>query len=105
LQGQPDGELRQVQLELVGRRQSAELLRARMLAVQLATPVPVLAVPDERLLIVESDDDPLIPPPMRAALRAAHPAARCTVIEGGGHYPYITRAAAYDAAVGDFLEL
>jgi pimeloyl-ACP methyl ester carboxylesterase len=27
------------------------------------------------------------------------------VIEGGGHYPYITKADAYNAVVGAFLEL
>lgn len=105
LEAQPDGELRRVLLDLVGRRQSAELLHARMLAVQLATVVPPLAVPDERVLLIECDNDPLIPEGMRAAVRAAHPGSRCVVIEGGGHYPYITRADAYNAAVADFLEM
>lgn len=101
----PDGELKQVQLELVGRRQSAELLRARLLAVQRAVPVPGLGVPDERLLVLECDNDLLIPPPMRAAVRAAHPQARHVTVEGGGHYPFLLRSEAYNAAVGAFLGL
>jgi pimeloyl-ACP methyl ester carboxylesterase len=102
---QPDSELKAVQLELMGRCQSAESLRTRMLAVQRATPAPSLGIPEVRLLIVECDHDPLIPGPMRAALRAAHPHSPVCVIEGGGHYPYITKADAYNAVVGAFLEL
>jgi pimeloyl-ACP methyl ester carboxylesterase len=99
----PDGELKTVQLELMGRCQPAETLRARMLAVQLAVPVPPLGVPGNRILLVECDDDPLIPPPMRAALRAKHPDARHEALPRGGHYPYILQAEAYAAAVGPFL--
>ena len=102
---QPESELKAVQIELMGRCQSAESLRARMLAVQLAEAAPPLAIPDERVLIVESDNDPLIPAPMRAGLRAAHPGSQLAVIEDGGHYPYITKHDAYNAAVGAFLEL
>jgi maspardin len=101
----PDGELKAVQLDLVGQVQSAELLRSRMLAVQMARPPEPLGVPDERVLIIECDNDPLIPPLMRAALREAHPAALHVVVQGGGHYPYIVRAEAYNAAVGAFLGL
>lgn len=105
LEALPASELKSTQLELIGRCQSAELVQARMLAVQRAQPAPSLSVPDERVLIVESDNDPLISAQMREALRAAHPGARVAVIEGGGHYPYITHAATYNAAVGGFLEL
>lgn len=99
----PDGELKTVQLELMGRCQPADTLRARMLAVQLAVPVPPLGIPDDRILLLECDDDPLIPAPMRAALRAKHPGARHVALPEGGHYPYILQAEAYGAAVGGFL--
>ncbi|MFZ4649175.1 MAG: alpha/beta fold hydrolase [Rubrivivax sp.] len=105
LQALPEGPFKALQLEIVGRGQTPELLRARMLAVQRAVPVPALAIPDERLLLIECDNDPLIPPPMRAALRAAHPGAQAVVIEGGGHYPALLRTQAYDAAVAGFLGL
>ena len=105
LQALPEGPFKALQLEIVGRGQTPELLRARMLAVQRAVPVPALALPDERLLLIECDNDPLIPPPMRAALRAAHPGAQVVVIEGGGHYPALLRTEAYDAAVAGFLGL
>ncbi|MBL8363313.1 MAG: alpha/beta hydrolase [Rubrivivax sp.] len=105
LRAGPDTPLKAVQLELVGHRQSAELLHARMLAVQLAQRVPALGVDDERILVLECDDDPLIPPPMRAALREAHPRARHVALPVGGHFPYVTQAAAYNASVGAFLDL
>jgi len=101
----PASELRTTQLELIGRCQSPELVRARMLTVQRAVPAPDLAIPGQRILIVESDNDPLISAPMRATLRQAYPQAHVAVIEGGGHYPYITHPDAYDAAVGSFLDL
>lgn len=105
IEGAPDSELKSVQLDLMGRCQPAATLRARMLAVQLAVPVPPLGVPDERILLLECDDDPLIPAPMRAALRHKHPGARHVALPTGGHYPYITQADAYGAAVGAFLGL
>lgn len=101
----PESELKSVQLELIGRCQTADLVRARMLAVQRAVPAPELSVPDQRILIVESDNDPLISAPMRAALRAAYPKACVAIVPGGGHYPYITHSDLYNAAVGAFLEL
>lgn len=105
LQALPEGEFKALQLELVGRCQAPELMRARMLAVQRATPLPPLGLPDSRLLIVECDNDPLIPTPMRAALRTAYPGAQSVVIEGGGHYPHLLRAEAYERAVAGFLGL
>ena len=105
VQASPDGELKAVQLDLMGKRQPADLLRSRMLAVQVAVPVPPLGVPDDRLLLVECDNDPLIGAPTRQAIRARYPGAQAVVVEGGGHYPYILRAEAYNAAVGRFLEL
>lgn len=105
VQASPDGELKSVQLDLMGQRQSAELLRARMLAVQVATPVPLLGIPDDRLLLIECDNDPLIGAPTRQAIRARYPGAQAVVVEGGGHYPYILKPDAYNAAVGAFLGL
>jgi len=103
VEASPDGELKTVLLELMGKCQPAALLRSRMLGVQLAMPLPPLGVPDDRVLLVECDNDPLIAPPLRQAIRALHPSAAFASIAGGGHYPYITQAAAYNAAVGGFI--
>ncbi len=103
VEASPDGELKTVLRELMGRLQPATLLRSRMLAVQLAVPLPPLGISDDRLMLVECDNDPLIPPAMRQAIRALHPSATFASIAGGGHYPYISQAAAYNAAVGAFI--
>lgn len=104
LESAPDSPFRQVMLELVGRCQSAEQLRGRMLAVQMAPPAPAPQLPDDRLMLVECDNDPLISAPMREAIRARYPGAVHCAISGGGHYPYILRADAYNDAVAQFLD-
>ncbi len=105
LQASPDSEVKTVQLELIGQKQTAELVRSRMLAVQRAVCVPPLGISDTQLLLVDCDDDPLIKPQVRQAIREHYPRARCCTVEGGGHYPYILRPHDYNAAVGAFLEL
>ncbi len=99
----PDGELKSSMQDLVGVQQPATLLRSRMLAVQRAVPVPPLSLDESRLLLVECDNDPLIPPPMRDAIRARYPRAQCCVIAAGGHYPHILQTETYNARVASFL--
>ena len=104
LQAAPEGEFKQTMLDLVGNQQPAELLRARMLAVQLARPVPPLHLDDRRLLLIECDNDPLIAPASREATRRHYPGAAVCAVAGGGHYPYLLKAPEYGAAVQAFLE-
>jgi pimeloyl-ACP methyl ester carboxylesterase len=103
LEASPAGELRDVLLELVGHRQSAELLKSRMVGVQMSKPLPSPRIPTARVLLIDCDNDPLIPAPMRAAIRAHYGGAACQTIVGGGHYPYIVKSVEYNAAVGAFL--
>lgn len=105
IDGMPDSPLKRLQQALVGPLQPAGQLRARMLAVQSARRPPPLQVPDDHILVLDCDDDPLVPPPVRAALRDAYPRARHRTIAGGGHFPYVLRADDYRAAVGAFLDL
>jgi pimeloyl-ACP methyl ester carboxylesterase len=62
-------------------------------------------IDQERLLLIECDNDPLIPATSRQAAREHYARARVVAIPGGGHYPYLLQAAAYNAAVGGFLGL
>ena len=100
-----DGDFKQVMLDLVGVYQPDAMLQARMLAVQKAVPVPTLGVADADILLIESDDDPLITPVMREAIRRRYAGAAHCVIGGGGHYPHLLRADEYSAKVGAFLGL
>ncbi|MDB5882294.1 MAG: hypothetical protein JWP43_2172 [Ramlibacter sp.] len=103
IQAEPGGELKQVQLTLMSPASAGNMLRSRLLAVQQALPLPPLAIPDRDILLVECDNDPLIPANVRKDLRDAHPGARVVDIPDGGHYPYILRVDAYNTAVGQFL--
>ncbi|MBL8381445.1 MAG: alpha/beta hydrolase [Burkholderiales bacterium] len=92
----PASELRDIQLDLIGAKQDAALLRARMLAVQLAAPVPPLGLDQARITVIDCDNDPVIPAPVRAAVRERYPQAAAHNLAGGGHYPYILCADEYN---------
>ncbi|MFO7960955.1 MAG: alpha/beta hydrolase [Nitriliruptoraceae bacterium] len=55
------------------------------------------------LLLLHSDNDPLLEPRLRAALLAAYPTARVHTFAEGGHFPYLDRPAEYTAVLRDFL--
>jgi pimeloyl-ACP methyl ester carboxylesterase len=99
----PDSEFRQVMLDLMGVQQTAAGLRSRMLAVQRAAVLEGAALDPDRLLLIECDNDPLIPPSSRQAARERFPRATVASIPGGGHYPYILKAEAYNQAIAAFL--
>lgn len=96
LASQPDSPLKALLLELVGTRQSAAQLKARMLGLQLARPVPPLGIPAARVTLIECDNDPLVAPPVREAMRARFPGSAAHVIAGGGHYPYVVQPDDYN---------
>jgi pimeloyl-ACP methyl ester carboxylesterase len=93
----PESELKDVQLDLMGDKQDAETIQARMLAVQLAQPVPDLPLERKRIAIIDCDNDPIIPLPVREAVRARYAEAAAHNVAGGGHYPYILRDGDYNA--------
>jgi maspardin len=103
LLGTPDSEFRQVMLDLMGVQQTAAGLRNRMLAVQRAAVLEDAVLDQVRLLLIECDNDPLIPASSRQAARAHFPHANVASIPGGGHYPYILQAEAYNQALAAFL--
>ena len=55
------------------------------------------------MLLLESDNDPLIDADLRAALRATYPTAEVHTFAGGGHFPYLDQPAAYTAVLRRFL--
>jgi pimeloyl-ACP methyl ester carboxylesterase len=95
----PDSELKRIQLDMLAGRQSAENLRARFLGVIDATLCPPLPVPQERIVIIDCADDPIIPPASRQAVRDRYPQAEVATLPTGGHYPHILNPEAYDAAI------
>lgn len=90
--------------EAGGRIPEAEL-RARLRTLKQAPELPAPRIAADRIATVESDDDPLIPPPMRDAVRARLSPARAFRFVWGGHFPYVVRPDAYTAAIEGRLGL
>ncbi|RMG23278.1 MAG: alpha/beta fold hydrolase [Bacteroidetes bacterium] len=61
---------------------------------------PIRRIPK---LIVESDNDPLVPPALREELKKLYPDAAVFTFKGEGHFPYINAAQQYNEAVKAFL--
>jgi pimeloyl-ACP methyl ester carboxylesterase len=80
-----------------------EGLKARVMALQNSQAVPPLAVAPERIVIIESVDDPLIGPEARRAVEERYPGAEIRRFRVGGHYPYVTRPDEYNAIIRERL--
>ncbi len=70
-------------------------LKARVLATATGKDLPRPVLPQTRTVIIECADDPLIPRRAQRAMRRKYPHAKLYRLPVGGHYPYITRPAAY----------
>lgn len=80
-------------------------MRARLKALKHADPLPAQSLPREAIFTVESDDDHLIPAPMRDGVRAALNPVRSYVFAEGTHFPYLSRPEAYTALLREVLGL
>lgn len=54
-------------------------------------------------LIIESDNDPLVPPELRARLKQAYPEAQVHTFSGTGHFTYLNEPEAYTEVLRRFL--
>jgi len=99
----PDSELKRIQLDMLGGRQSAENLKARFVGVAGAQLCPLLPIPASQIAIIDCADDPLIPPASRQAVRDRYPGARIHGLSSGGHYPHLLNQSAYDAIISQQL--
>ncbi len=80
--------------EVDGRIPEAEL-RNRLIALKDAPPLPAQSLATDRISTVESDDDHLIPPPVREQLRAALQPGRAFRFGNASHFPYVTHPREY----------
>ncbi len=92
------GELKAV-LRVQASRMSGRHLKARVLALLTEGDVGPLPLTPDRLVVIDCDDDPLIPPALRAQVRQRYAGAEFHGFERGGHFPYITRAEPYSAII------
>ena len=89
----------------VGGRIPEPELRARLNALKHGPELPPLNLPRERIATIESADDPLIPPPMREAVRERLKPSVAYRFESGGHFPYVVRPDLYVALLEEQLGL
>ena len=55
------------------------------------------------ILIIDSDNDPLIRPGIRTALRQIYPRAQCHTFSQAGHFPYLNQAEVFTSLLHSFL--
>lgn len=90
--------------EVGGRIPEAEL-RMRLRALKEADDLEALAMPADKMCTVEAEDDPLIPPEMRASVRERLRPAVAYIFSWGGHFPYLARPREYNAILEEQLGL
>lgn len=90
--------------EAGGRILEAEL-RARLAALKYGPELPPVSLPAARVITVEADDDPLIPPDMRQAVRDRLAPSTAYRFLHGGHFPYAVRPADYTAMLEQIMGL
>ena len=78
------------------------MVKSRMLALATLAEPPPITVPDDRVVLIESDDDPVIAEAGRTQMRSRYPGAPCHTLTSG-HFPYVTRADCYSAIIADRL--
>ncbi|MBN8293574.1 alpha/beta hydrolase [Rhodobacter sp. NTK016B] len=70
-------------------------MRARLDAIKTGPVLPPLSNTHDTATVIEASDDPLIPPPMRAAVRERNAPAPAFRFLWGGHFPYLLRPDLY----------
>jgi len=69
-----------------------------LVAVPKSKQVTLLPLPPGRIVMID-DEDPVILPPMRAAVSERYAGVKHHAIAGSGHYPGILRANEYDRII------
>jgi pimeloyl-ACP methyl ester carboxylesterase len=92
-------ELKRVMLGMVGGEQDGQGVKAMRLAVLTAVPLPRVPLADAAIVLIDDDEDPVIAPETRAAMRERYAGCLQIRIKGGGHFPANLRPADYRAAI------
>jgi pimeloyl-ACP methyl ester carboxylesterase len=92
--------LQAVMAALVGPVQSMTNYKSRLMLLMGAKRLERPQIPDSRVMIVDDDQDPMVPAEMRNALRSRYAKAEHHAVSGGGHMPAIQRPAEFAELVG-----
>ena len=90
--------------EVSGRITEAEI-RARLSVLKTGPQLPDISLSSENITTIESQDDPLIPAPMREAVRARLQPATSYNFLVGSHFPYVIKPQQYTALIEKCLGL
>jgi pimeloyl-ACP methyl ester carboxylesterase len=91
--------LKQLMLELVGKDQVADHVKAMRLAVLTAKPLSKLDFNESDLTLIDDEFDPVIAPETRMQMRQRYSGSRLFKITEGGHFPAILQPKAYQDAI------
>lgn len=97
----PVSDLQALQHQMLAERQSPENLHARFAGVTTAKACPPLPLKASDVVVLDCDDDPLIPPAARERLRQRYPGSRHVRLATGGHYPHLLNPQAYESLLLD----
>jgi pimeloyl-ACP methyl ester carboxylesterase len=90
--------------EQTHRRTSKAQIEGRYRCVVEPFPLPDPAAGNIPLLILESDNDPLIDPPVREDIKRTYPAAAVHTFHNAGHFPYLVVPMEYLRVLEAFLQ-
>ena len=90
--------------EISGRISEAEI-RARLSVMKFGPQLPDVSLSSENITTIESQDDPLIPAPMRESVRARLQPATSYNFLVGSHFPYVIKPEQYTALIEKCLGL
>lgn len=97
------GAFRDIMLDQVGARQSAEHLYSRFLGVAKSVPAPKITVPKNRVTIIDCEDDNVITPAMKAIVRDRFEGFDIRILPTGGHFPNILNPDGYTDLLREVL--
>jgi maspardin len=92
--------LQAIMAALVGPVQSPTNYKSRLLLLIGAEPLDRPPIPDSRVMVIDDDQDPMVPAEMRNALRSRYANAELHAVTGGGHMPAIQRPAEFAELIG-----
>ena len=95
--------IRALLLQEAGGRILEGELRARLNALKTAPELPPVPLAPNRIFTVEADDDPLIPPDMRVAVRERLQPGTAYRFLHGGHFPYVVRPDHYTSMLATMM--
>jgi pimeloyl-ACP methyl ester carboxylesterase len=82
---------------------SDDMIKTRLVMVADLDEPAVSALPGDRIVVIESDDDKVITPEGCAYMRARYADSAVHTLQGGGHFPYVTRAEQYNGIIAGRL--